>query len=533
MIILNFLLKGTCTLTILGGIYYLLLQKETFFKWNRLYFLVGTLITVLLPLIDFSVFFKQPEVAQNDLVQNVPNLSLLLWVLLQKQKTATSFWENLSFQDVIIGVFMLGVLVMTLRFIVQLVSLIKLRNEAQRIRIYESYLFDNQKDAIYFLNKPINPFSFFNWVFINPALHSDQEFQDILSHERIHVRQYHSLDVILSEILLIVFWFNPVAWFWRKELKQNLEFLTDQCVISEGVNKKYYQYNLLKISSITNNFELANHFNFQQLKKRISMMNKQKSSKVNGLKLLITLPILGVLLTAFNKSENLKISHESLGKIVEKVMIQPINLPNEKELSESFVSKITEKKDLTSPENEQLIANLDSTKKEKTVSVTLNNGEKSMVTDGLNGTIKITGMRDVNNMNPIYIIDGIETPSSGIANLSPQDIVSMNVMKGNSAVALYGEKARSGVIMIKTKKSLNSTQLDSLNKAPKITEENVRKNLDNALIYIDGNESTQAQLDAVNPNDIESMYVINGENALKKFGDKGKNGVLRVTLKKK
>jgi bla regulator protein blaR1 len=258
MEILNFLLKGTCTLTVLGGIYYLLLQKETFFKWNRLYFLVGTLITVLLPLIDFSVFFNQPAVAQNDLVRNVPNLSVLLWFLLQKQKQEASFWENLSFQDVIIGLFVVGVLVMTLRFMVQLVSLLRLRNEAKKTNFSESYLSDNQKDVIYFLNKSINPFSFFNWIFINPALHSDQEFQDILSHERVHVRQWHSLDVILSEILLIVFWFNPMAWFWRKHLKQNLEFLADQCVISEGVNKKYYQYNLLKISGIPNGFELAN-----------------------------------------------------------------------------------------------------------------------------------------------------------------------------------------------------------------------------------------------------------------------------------
>jgi hypothetical protein len=533
MEILNFLLKGTCTLTVLGGIYYLLLQKETFFKWNRLYFLVGTLITVLLPLIDFSVFFNQPAVAQNDLVRNVPNLSVLLWFLLQKQKQEASFWENLSFQDVVIGLFVVGVLVMTLRFMVQLVSLLRLRNEAKKTNFSESYLSDNQQDVIYFLNKSINPFSFFNWIFINPALHSDQEFQDILSHERVHVRQWHSLDVILSEILLIVFWFNPMAWFWRKHLKQNLEFLADQCVISEGVNKKYYQYNLLKISGIANDFELANHFNFQQLKKRISMMNKQKSSKVNGLKLLLTLPILGVLLTAFNKSENLKISSESLGTIVKQVVTQPIELPNVKEYGNSFASKLTEEKVLTTPENEPVIANSDSTQKEKTVSVTLNNGLKSLVTDGLSGTIKLTGLRDVNDINPIYIIDGVETASNGLVNISPQDIVSMNVMKGNSAVTSYGEKARGGVIIIKTKKSLTSTQLDSLNKAPKVTEEDVKKNLDNAVIYIDGMESTQAQLDAINPADIESMYVIKGEGALKKFGDKGKNGVLRVTLKKK
>jgi TonB-dependent SusC/RagA subfamily outer membrane receptor len=256
------------------------------------------------------------------------------------------------------------------------------------------------------------------------------------------------------------------------------------------------------------------------------MMNKQKSSKVNSLKLLLTLPILGVLLTAFNKSENLKISSESLGTIVEKVVTQPIELPNVKEYGNSFVSKLTEKKVLTTPENEPLIADLDSTKKEKTVSVTLNNGLKSLVTDGLSGTIKLTGLRDVNDINPIYIIDGVETASNGLVNLSPQDIASMNVMKGNSAVAAYGEKARNGVIVIHTKKSLTPTQLDSLNKAPKVTEEEVKKNLDNAIIYIDGNESTKAQLDAINPADIESMYVIKGEGALKK-------GVLRVTLKKK
>jgi len=135
---------------------------------------------------------------------------------------------------------------------------------------------------------------------MNPALHNEHETREILAHELTHVRQWHSFDVLVSELLTIAFWFNPATWLLKGEIRQNLEFLADNKVIESGFDSKAYQYHLLQLTYQTPEIKLANKFNVSPLKKRIIMMNQKKSAKASLLKYSLIVPLALALVVSSN-----------------------------------------------------------------------------------------------------------------------------------------------------------------------------------------------------------------------------------------
>ncbi len=129
------------------------------------------------------------------------------------------------------------------------------------------------------------------------------ELQEIVRHEFVHVKQKHSIDILWSELLCIVSWYNPFSWLLKRSIRQNLEFIADSKVLEGGMNKKEYQYLLLKVIG-NNHFSIAPKFNFSSLKKRIAMMNKMKTARMHIVKFLFILPLVAVLLIAFRKKEH-------------------------------------------------------------------------------------------------------------------------------------------------------------------------------------------------------------------------------------
>jgi hypothetical protein len=183
-----------------------------------------------------------------------------------------------------------GSVVLTARMIVRWLSLIRLRRKAT--------LIGGDAVKIYQVDEPVIPFSFGSAIYINQHLHTEKEWEDIVLHEYVHIRQRHTLDILIAELVCIANWYNPFAWLIRYSIRQNLEFIADQQVLDKGVDRKGYQYHLLKVMGEPR-YRLANNFNFSSLKKRIVMMNKMRSAKVQLLKLLFLLPLAAVLLVAF------------------------------------------------------------------------------------------------------------------------------------------------------------------------------------------------------------------------------------------
>jgi beta-lactamase regulating signal transducer with metallopeptidase domain len=146
------------------------------------------------------------------------------------------------------------------------------------------------------------PCSFGNNIFINPELYDPETYQQILIHEKIHVSGRHTLDILVAEIAVVLQWFNPFVWMYRREVENNLEFLTDRSVLlHRDVERSAYQLSLLRVTAPHLPFSITNNYNQSLLKKRIVMMNSQRSSRHTVWKYFFLLPVLTILVCALNK----------------------------------------------------------------------------------------------------------------------------------------------------------------------------------------------------------------------------------------
>ncbi|MCB0854319.1 MAG: hypothetical protein KDD63_18985, partial [Bacteroidetes bacterium] len=125
-------------------------------------------------------------------------------------------------------------------------------------------------------------------------------YGQILSHEKIHADQKHSLDILLAEILLIFQWYNPFAWMYRKSVRQNIEYLTDDVMVKNGADMTDYQMSLLRVSVPEYGYTMVANYNQSLLKKRILMMNAKKSSFLAGWKYILLVAVLSLSLPLFN-----------------------------------------------------------------------------------------------------------------------------------------------------------------------------------------------------------------------------------------
>src|SRR5476651_1186342 len=146
------------------------------------------------------------------------------------------------------------------------------------------------------------PCSFGNNIFINPTKYDWETYNQILMHEKVHIQQGHSFDLITAELMLVLQWFNPFAWLYRRELESNLEFLTDQSVLTDNrVEPADYQLSLLKVSVPNFSMRITTNYNQSLLKKRIVMMNAKRSNIHTMWKYFMLMPLLGALVCGLNK----------------------------------------------------------------------------------------------------------------------------------------------------------------------------------------------------------------------------------------
>lgn len=284
---MDYILKTSALLFLFLVGYRLFLQKETFFSSNRWFLLIGLLISVSFPLITIPIYeTKTVYLEAVNTVQAVP-ISALDPVNAITVQTSTPIWPS-----VLWNLYWAGVVVFALRFLVQLVSVGLIMLQGNR-KPYKSYtIFETKKD--------IAPFSFFKAIIYNPFALSRTAIQQILTHEKAHVRDWHSLDILICEIVLIFMWFNPLVWWYQKHLKQNLEFIADEHSIKEVPCAKTYQTVLVNQSLPKQQLAIANNFQSSFLKKRIIMLNKSKSNPFRQLKMIYILPFLVLFLFNFS-----------------------------------------------------------------------------------------------------------------------------------------------------------------------------------------------------------------------------------------
>ena len=278
---MQYLLKLSLALTVVYLFYWLLLRRLTFYNWNRWYLLAYSMLCLFIPLIDVVDLLQQRGWQDAAVVSYIPAITAANGA---EAGTGISWWTVLILVMATGSVLMLG------RLLIQFLSLRRLQSSA--------VLLSDGDVKLYHVDQKIIPFSTHSAIYINRHLHDEGELKEIIHHEFIHVKQRHSFDLWWSEILCILNWYNPFAWLIRKAIRQNLEFIADHQVLQSGLDRKQYQYLLLKVTGIAP-FSIAPNFNFSSLKKRIVMMNKSKSANINVMRFLFILPLLVVVLLAF------------------------------------------------------------------------------------------------------------------------------------------------------------------------------------------------------------------------------------------
>lgn len=296
--------------------YKLLLQKETFFQLNRLVLLSCMILAFILPLlpvpqqlslrkdaVEAPIPLAKTAVDKNQAVQLKAPPVQEVYIEQAKQ----TFDVDLLFQW-LVYLYWFGVLIFALNFLMQACVLF--------YRAYSLSAIQDGKFRIVEITGDKAPCSFANNIFINPEKYEWETYTQILQHEKIHIEQKHTIDLLLAEVVLVFQWFNPFAWQWRKALESNLEFLTDDKMLQqETVEKESYQFSLLKVAAPHFPLSLTTNYNQSLIKKRIIMMNSKKSSVHTTWKYFFLLPLLVLFVCLFNQpvaqGQTLNLNEES------------------------------------------------------------------------------------------------------------------------------------------------------------------------------------------------------------------------------
>ncbi|RZL47538.1 MAG: M56 family metallopeptidase [Pedobacter sp.] len=293
--------------------YKLLLQKETYYKLNRAVLLLCLVMAFALPLIPVPAALSLRSMVPTENVleteavpQNLPEVKAGEEIVLNADETviadealaSLNVTPEIPLIDKIFQwafwIYWCGVIILGANLLLQLIVL-----------FFQGYKKPVIKDGIYRiveLDGDKAPCSFGNTIYINPAKYDWETYNQILTHEKVHIQQGHSFDLMLAELVLVFQWFNPFAWLYRKELESNLEFLTDDSVLyKHHIAMEEYQMSLLKVSVPNLSMNITTNYNQSLLKKRIVMMNAKKSNVHIMWKYFILVPLLVSLVCILNK----------------------------------------------------------------------------------------------------------------------------------------------------------------------------------------------------------------------------------------
>jgi len=328
--ILPYIINVAVILLACLAFYKLLLRRETFYKVNRYMLIVCLGISFALPLLQVPQQFslRKPSVVSREssvvssetsnVKSETAKTTQPVTPIVKQDAPTSDKGNNLAqsssakfsfaqFMNWLFWIYWFGVFIFAGSFLFQLILLL--------VRAYRNPVIIDGPYRIVEVSGDKAPCSFGNTIFINPEKYDWETYSQILLHEKIHIRQKHTIDILIAELLLIFQWFNPFAWIYRREIESNLEFLTDdQLMQKEKVDKKSYQLSLVQVSAPHFPLSLTTNYNQSILKKRIAMMNTKRSNLHTAWKYFFLMPVLAFLACLLNEPMAYGQNSQKVGK---------------------------------------------------------------------------------------------------------------------------------------------------------------------------------------------------------------------------
>ena len=537
-----YILKSSVCLAVFYLFYRLLLSRETFHRFNRVALLSILLLSCLLPLVEVTVE-KQTEVHQT-------MMTLEQWLMLADMINTADATEGqaeevtVTWIQVALLVYLVGILFFAFRNGYSLLKLGSLLRSGRKEHL-EKYADGKEKVTLIVHDHDIAPFSWMKYIVISQK-DLDENGREILIHELAHIQNRHSWDLLVADICIFFQWFNPASWLLKQELQNIHEYEADETVIEKGVDAKQYQLLLIKKAVGTRLYSMANSFNHSKLKKRITMMLKEKSNPWAKLKYLYVLPVAAIAVTAFARPE-ISETAEEIAAVKVNDLTAIVETKAAKTIEEA-VQVSTVLKDTAKPVEVKYIPVEVSDKLKGTplyevveqmpefpgggMAAALEYIQKNMQypesakKNGTQGRVMVQFVIDKEgNVTEPKVIRSVdkELDAEAIRLLKSMPKWKPGMQKGEVVAVKYtmpvlfkleGGKVVNSPIVVRSKSSDLFAQSENT-----------------PLFIVDGKEVTSSIMSALDANKIESMTILKGEDATDLYSEKGKNGVILITLK--
>ena len=584
---LVYILKSAACLAVFYLFYKLLMSRDTFHRFNRFALLGLLVLSSLLPLVEASV--NSPAAVQETML-TLEQLLLLADIQPEGESmaaatpSATVLWLRAA-----LLVYLTGIVFFIVRNLCSLARLGRLIRQGKREAL-DSYLPDRKEKNVRLVvhDHDIAPFSWMHWIVI-ARKDLEENGREILIHELAHIRNRHSWDLLLADLCIFVQWFNPAAWLLKQELQNIHEYEADETVLREGVNARNYQMLLIKKAVGTRLYSMANSFNHSSLKKRITMMLKEKSNPWARAKYLYILPLAALAVTAFARPEvsaaadeisAVKVIapavHDSIQPNVQTAVAAPssaldqmpefpggmealnaylrnnIRYPQEAQkagiqgrvIIQFIVSKdgsITDAEVVESVDPQLDAEGLRLIKNMPRWKPGMRKGQAIRVKQTLPIRFAFTKTSDKpENSNSIFLknvsynsslkdvillVNEQEVSPEIFRAIDPQRIQSVTVLKDQASLAKYTTD--------KSKTGIIQVKLKKEDQASDINIPTIRfdSQTSKSLVIIDGKAADATAVQALSPSQIKSIKVLKGQQAVDLFGEAAKNGAICVSTR--
>lgn len=531
--------------------YKLLLSRTTFHTFNRCVILSLVAISLLLPFVHITL--EQ----SNTLVENVTVEPLLAMITETESATFTFSMIHLA-----IIIYFTGVIVCALRMIISYFHIYRMFRSASQV-VSEGDI------RIYIHSNDVSPFSWFRNVVISESDYTCSGRQAIITHEKAHAMRGHSADILLCNLLTVVQWFNPAAWLLKAEMQDVHEYEADESVLKSGIDATGYQLLLVRKAVGSQLFAIANNLSKDSLKKRIKMMKTKRTNRWECVKALVMLPLSVIAVVAFASQQVSEVELKVVSDTEQLVDAVKSNVMPDKLQANAGAPLVSDgDATFTDVPDEQVSVALDA--EQPLLEDTVKMKELTVISYG---TVKKGG--DDESKAALSVAEVMPEYPGGMKEM--MGFLSANIVypkdaekkgeQGRVIVSFVVEKDGSithAKVVKSVSPSLDAEALRVVGKMPKWTPgknkgEDVAVNfvmpvsfkLDNStdkyinpasglkgnpLVLVDGKkigEATYKTLNDINPSDIENITVLKGEEAIKQYGDEGKEGVILVKLKSK